>query len=412
MSSCSNKSKIWPRAILLVDMNAFFASVEQRDFPELRAKPIAVTNGTLGSCIITCSYEARAYGIKTGMRVKEAKALCPGLIQRPARPRVYSTVSKSIMEALANYVSPDIEVFSVDEAFIDVTDSQRFIGSPQELGRLAKDIVLKVSGCLSSVGVSGDKTTAKFAAKQNKPNGLTIIEPWNAEKILNPVKVQELCGINNGIQSFLNERGVFTCGDMKKIPISVLGERFGNIGRRIWLMAQGKDIDKVKPNIEPPKSIGHGKVLPPDTRQSKTIRTFLYHMCDKVAFRLRKHDMQSNHFFVGLRLKEQWMKTKFRTVPTNTTQIIYKKVSQFIDDNWRGQGVFAVQVTALNPTSNKGQKDLFFDAQTSPIDIVTDKINEKFGQYSVTKACLMERSEMPDVIAPAWKPDGHRQTIE
>ena len=110
----------WPRAIALVDMNAFFASVEQHDFPRLREKPVAVTNGERGTCIITSSYEARAKGVKTGMRLREARKICPNIIQRPARPRRYAAVSTNIMDALS-HITPDMEVFSVDEAFLDLT---------------------------------------------------------------------------------------------------------------------------------------------------------------------------------------------------------------------------------------------------------------------------------------------------
>jgi DNA polymerase-4 len=412
MSSVKNNPKDWDRAILLVDMNAFFASVEQRDFPELRAKPVAVTNGQLGSCIITCSYEARAQGIKTGMRLKEARLKCPDLIQRPARPREYAATSSLIMKALGENISPSIEIFSVDEAFLDVTDGQKYIGTPLVIASSAKEAVWSASGLLCSVGLSGDKTTAKYAAKLNKPNGLTVIEPWLSEQNLAPIEIDQLCGINKGVRSFLNARGVYVCGDMKKIPISVLGQRFGNIGRRIWLMAQGKDPDNINPNIDPPKSMGHGKVLPPETVNKKIINTFLYHMCEKVAFRLRKNEMLASHFFVGLRLKEQWLKTKFRTVPTSTSNVIYPKVSQFINAYWRGQGVWAVQITALNPTPDKNQLDLFNQQTTNQLDKAMDSINQKYGTFTVTKASLLNRSSMPDVIAPAWKPTGHRQTIE
>ncbi len=403
---------MWKQAILLVDMNAFFASVEQRDFPELRSKLVAVTNGELGSCIITCSYEARAQGIKTGMRLKTAIEKCPTLIRRPARPQVYAQTSSAIMSALAENISPNIEVFSVDEAFIDITDGQQWIGSIKEIAQSAKDVVWQASGLLCSVGASGDKTTAKYAAKLNKPNGLTIIEPWNSEKTLYNVAVEELCGINKGIGQYLNVRGVYTCGDMKKLPISALGSRFGNIGRRIWLMAQGQDPEGINPNIDPPKSIGHGKVLPPDTTDFKIVQTFLFHMSEKVAYRLRKNQMLSDHFFVGLRLSKHWIKTKFRTMPTDTSSTIFSSIKLFLKHSWRKQGVHAVQVTALNPVPKTNQQDLFANIETSATDKVLDEINGRYGQYTLTKATLLERSTMPDVIAPAWKPSGHRQTIE
>ena len=122
-------TQYWPRAIILLDMNAFFASVEQRDTPEWRGRPVAITNGLQGTCIITCSYEARAYGIKTGMRLKQAQQLCPTLIQCPARPECYAQVSSDIMSALLT-ITPELEVFSVDEAFLDVTGSRRSLRHP------------------------------------------------------------------------------------------------------------------------------------------------------------------------------------------------------------------------------------------------------------------------------------------
>ncbi len=216
-------------------MNAFFASIEQLDHPEWRSRTVAITNGEQGTCIITSSYEARAYGVKTGMRLKEARQLCPTLIQCPSHPQRYAEVSTHIMESLQT-ITPDVEVFSVDEAFLDVTHCQSLLGTPEQIARLTKQTVFADSGLLCSVGVSGDKTTAKYAAKQNKPDGMTVIPPWQAQARLHNVPVADLCGIAKGIGGFLAERGVHVCGDMAKLPISALAARFGNLGRRIWYM--------------------------------------------------------------------------------------------------------------------------------------------------------------------------------
>lgn len=180
----SEDTKPWQRAIALLDMNAFFASVEQRDFPSLLGKPVAITNGMRGSCIITCSYEARAYGVHTGMRVREALTICPDLIQRPTRPKIYAKVSTNIMHNLKT-VCPDIEVFSIDEAFIDITSCQKLYGSPIEVAHHLKQSVYEASGLLCSLGLSGDKTTAKYAAKLNKPDGFTVVPPWQAKSFCN-----------------------------------------------------------------------------------------------------------------------------------------------------------------------------------------------------------------------------------
>ena len=149
-------------------MNAFFASIEQFDNPEYRGKLIGVTNGKTGTCIITCSYEARALGIYTTMRLKQARKLCPGFIWVPTRPERYAEVSTGIMHALLD-ITPDVEAFSVDEAFLDITRCQAYWNkSPEAMGKMIKALVWDVSGLPCSVGLSGDKTTAKFAGKQRK----------------------------------------------------------------------------------------------------------------------------------------------------------------------------------------------------------------------------------------------------
>lgn len=404
---------LWPRAIILVDMNAFFASIEQRDRPEWRGRPVAVTNGLQGTCIITCSYEARAYGIKTGMRLKEARRLCPDLIQCPARPQRYAAVSTAIMDALQS-ITPDIEVFSVDEAFLDVTRCQRLLGTPLEIAQQVKAVVFAASGVLCSIGVSGDKTTAKYAAKLDKPNGLTIIPPWEARERLRNARVTELCGIAEGIGGFLAKHGVYTCGDMAKLPISVLAQRFGNPGRRIWHMCLGQDPEPMHINVPAPKSIGHGKVVPPDTRGREVLTTYLLHMSEKVAARLRRHGMQAGRFFIGLRCNDGWIGGKFKTVrPCADSHAIMALCEQVLDHYWQGRGIHQVQVTALDPRPADQQRELFDDSPSnaSAVHAVMDRINQRYGEFTLAPARLLNRSSMPNVIAPAWKPHGHRQTI-
>ena len=403
----------WPRAIVLVDMNAFFASIEQHDHPEWRGRPVAITNGLQGTCIITWSYEARACGIHTGMRLRKAYQLCPTLIRCPAHPERYAAVSSTIMEALQD-ITPDIEVFSVDEAFLDITRCQRLLGSAPRIARLAKQKVLEVSGVLCSVGLSGDKTTAKYAAKLNKPDGLTVIPPWEARRRLEDVPVTELCGIADGIGAFLACHGVYTCGDMRNLPISVLGRRFGNPGRRIWYMCQGQDPEKIHVNVPPPKSVGHGKVVPPDTRDCKVLLIYLLHMSEKVGARLRRHRLQATTFFVGLRTREGWVGGKRRcAIPTDDGHHIMTLCRAVMREDWSGQGVHQVQVTALDPVDTGNQLELFQEtaAPRNSANAVMDAVNQRYGEFTLAPARLLNRSSMPNVIAPAWKPFGHRQTI-
>ena len=407
--------KIWPRAIALLDMNAFFASVEQRDFPFLRGRPVAITNGMRGSCIITCSYEARAFGVHTGMRVREALTRCPSLIQRPARPQVYAQVSTNIMHNLQN-VCPDIEVFSVDEAFIDITPCQKLYGSPVGVARQLKQAVYEASGLLCSLGLSGDKTTAKYAAKRHKPDGFTVIPPWQARAALQHVPVTELCGIARGIGDFLARHGVFYCGDMEKLPISVLSRRFGNLGRRIWYMCQGADPDPLHPDVAAPKSIGHGKVMPPDTRDRNVILTYLQHMSSKVGARMRRYDFVAKTYWVGLKTRAGWIGCKSRLADFNNDQReIFQLCTTVLNLYWQGEGVHQVQVTALDPQPAAMQMDMFSHVEANKtrqkLNHAIDDINARYGEMTLSPARLLKRSDMPNVIAPAWKPDGLRQTI-
>ncbi len=419
MTTTSNSLKMthnpWQRAIALLDMNAFFASVEQRDFPSLLGQPVAITNGKRGSCIITCSYEARAFGIHTGMRLREARQLCPDLIQRPTRPKVYAKVSRNIMHSLIN-VCPDIEVFSVDEAFIDLSTCQKLYGSPEQAADKLKQAVYRASGLLCSLGLSGDKTTAKYAAKLNKPDGFTVIPPWQAKAALQHVPVTELCGIGKGIGNFLESYGVHCCGDMEKLPISVLSRRFGNLGRRIWYMCQGADPDPLHPDIAAAKSIGHGKILPPNTRDRYTLLTYLQHMSSKVGTRMRRFDMEAKTFWIGLRSNNGWIGSKSRLAEfCNDQQQIYQLSCYVLDLHWTGEGIHQVQVTALDPRPANMQMELFStesDNQSrQQLNKVMDSINERYGEFALSPARLLNRSDMPNVIAPAWKPDGLRQTI-
>jgi len=357
---------LWPRAIILVDMNCFFAAIEQLDCPEWRGRPIAVTNGAQGTCIITSSYEARAYGVKTGMRLPEARRLCPDIIQAPARPQRYAVVSTAIMRSLQEF-TPDLEVFSVDEAFLDITHCQRLLGTPEHIAQRVKQTVMAVSGLRCSVGVSGDKCTAKFAAKLNKPDGLVVIPPWEAKQRLRDVPVTGLSGIKGGIGGYLAKHGVHVCGDMQKIPISVLAQRFGDIGRRIWLMCQGLDPSPVITTVPPPKSIGHGKVVPPNTRDRTVLLTYLQHMAEKIGARLRLHGLQARTFSIGLRTQQDWIGAKVREAqPIDDGGQLAHRCRMVLAQHWSGEGIFQVQVTALDPQPKHQQLDLFSIMRLKP----------------------------------------------
>lgn len=404
----------WKRVIALIDMNSFFAAIEQRDHPELRGQPIGITNGEQGRCIITSSYEARAYGIKTGMRLEEAQAKCPHFMAVPSRPHVYADTSAAIMEAL-HRVTPLVEVFSIDEAFCDLTACQRLLGTPEQIGRLIKQTVFEVSGLLCSIGVSGDKTTAKWAAKLHKPNGFTVIPPWEAKARLKDVLLTDLCGIAEGIGNFLALRGIYYCGEMEKLPISVLGKRFGNLGRRIWLMAQGLDPDPVNPEIKAAKSMGHGKVIPPGTKDKETHLIYLRHMTEKLAARLRQNGLQAQTYFIGWKSYQAgWLGSQCKLLaPSQDGRLLYQVGCEVFQAIWQGQAFAQIQVTALDPQPENRQLDLFMtpNPKQTALHQAIDNINRKYGEFTIAPAPLLKRTKMHNVIAPGWRPVGHRRSV-
>lgn len=402
---------LWSRCVLLVDLDAFFGSIEQRDYPELAGRPVAVTNGARGTCIITASYEARCHGVKTGMRLAEARALCPGLVRRPSRPAVYAAVSTAIMAVLGRF-TPDIEVFSVDEAFLDVSACQRLLGPPEAIARQVRDAVRRVSGLSCSVGVAGDKTCAKYAAGLHKPGGIGVIPPWEAADRLRDVPVEALCGIAGGIRAFLAERGVRVCGDMARLPISVLGRRFGDIGRRIWLIAQGRDPAKVVPTSRAAKSLGHGKVLPPGTRDTLVLRAYLAMLCDRLAGRLRAHRLVACVLQVSLLTGHGWFSAEIRPVRGEASGATIARAA------WQALGAAAgcppfrqLHIAATRLASEHDQADLFCAPAPRGLDAALDAIHQRFGRQALVRGVQLVADPLPDVISPAWRPDGVRRSV-
>tara|TARA_B100001113_G_scaffold58715_1_gene44269 strand:- start:86 stop:1303 length:1218 start_codon:yes stop_codon:yes gene_type:complete len=397
-----------------VDMNAFFASIEQRDFPNLSGMPVAVTNGKNGSCIITCSYEARAFGIKTGMKIYEGRKICPHLIQRPSRPKVYAATSARIMNILQR-ITPDIQIYSVDEAFLELTNCMKIYKRVDNVVYKIKDLIYESENLKCSIGISYSKSLAKYASKINKPDGITFINRQNYHRYLDNAPVDKLCGVSKGIKKFLNHHGVYKCSDMNKIPISILSNRFGNIGRKIWLMANGSDFEGLVSDPLHPKSLGHGKVLMPNTKDKYLIKKMFLKMSTKLSSRLRKSNYESNIFLIGVRIKAGWIQKKMKLKRFTYSQAeIFNLCRLFLNMFDRNVGIYQIQVTALSPSQRDMQNDFFNQNNNNNLilDNTLDDINDRFGQDTVKLARLKsEDADSPDVIAPAWRPDGYRKSV-
>jgi DNA polymerase-4 len=409
-----SQKKQWHRIIAHVDMDAFFASVEQYDFLKYSGKPIGVVNGRAGTTIITASYEARKFGIKTGMHIARAKALCPGFIPVSSRPNRYAEVSTNFLTALQD-LTPEIEVFSVDEAFLEFTRCGYIYHSPDNIADKIKKVVFQASGLTCSVGISGDKSTAKFASKLNKPSGITIIPPWDAEKILAPYPVTDLCGVGYNIGEFLKKYHVLTCGNMKNIPISVLSNRFGNLGRKLWLMAQAKDPSVLVLNTAPVKSLSASKVLPPNTTDKELVEQYFYYCCDKVASRLRQSKLFAKRVTVDISMKHRRMKHSEDFILAVNDESKFFDVAKQLMALWDGKGIYKIGLYLEKLCDQEHFQKDFFETQGTTHDhfnAIRDAVNERFGVGSMQTARAMQVPSLTDVIAPAWKPDGIRNSVK
>ncbi len=228
------------RIIMHIDMNAFFASVEQQGNPELRGKPIAVIGSAKRTVITTSSYEARAYGVKTGMATWEARQKCPHIIFVIGDNRKYTYTSAQMVKLMMQF-TPLVEVFSIDEAFLDVTGSLKLFGSAERIAFLLKARIRHELGLTCSIGIAPNKLLAKLASEMQKPDGLTIIAPDRVTAVLERMPIKELCGIGRKVEKQLNDLNIFTCGELGRFPVERLKRRFGINGERLSLMGQGID---------------------------------------------------------------------------------------------------------------------------------------------------------------------------
>jgi DNA polymerase IV len=394
--------KHWKRAIIHVDMDAFFAFVEQRDHQDWRGKPVVVTNGSYGGTIITSSYEARHFGIKTGMRLFEAQKLCADLIHAPSRPHVYAKCSRQIMRILSDF-TPEIEVFSVDEAFLDVTRVQKLWGSAYRCADLLQKRIFDETDLTCSVGLSADKTSAKLASKAHKPSGLTVIEPESVRDWLAPLPVNVLCGIGKGIAKYLRENGVSNCGDVIKLPVSVLASRFGNPGRRLWLMCQGADPSKVDSSFVAAKSMGHSKILPPNCADEHAIRLVFSHLCEKLCARMRKHNYVSSKFWLGVKTKSWgWVGEVVKPAAASAdTKWLLARAGEVLANHSPLGVVLQLQVRAMN-TNYSQQLDLTTQIDSREVDKLRDDINNRYGVRSIQSGSLLDLDDLTQVISPSW----------
>ncbi len=311
--------------IMCADMDAFFASVEQRDNPKLRGKPIAVIGQGERTVLATCSYEARRYGVKTAMTPDAAKRLCPDIIFVIGDHRKYSSICRQ-MEEICLGLTPDIEVYSIDEVFLDVTRSHHLFENPTAMARTLKDTVRKELGVTCTVGIGPNILIAKLASELAKPDGLRWIENSEIPAILESLPIKQLWGIGAQTEKKLKSMGITTAGQLGRMPLSALTRRFGIFGQQLQAMGNGTLKRSVERGSGPPKSISHSTTLPRDIWKADEIHACLLHLCEKVGYRARHHGHTGNKVTLTIRYADFTTFSRQMTLPvsTNDTSEIYK----------------------------------------------------------------------------------------
>ena len=279
------------RMILHIDMDAFYASVEQLDNPWLRGKCVMVGGTSNRGVVMASSYEARKFGVRSAMPIFQAKQRCPDGIFIPPRMKRYKEVSKKVMAILGNF-SPQVQVVSIDEAYLDVSGGQRLHGDPAKAALKIKQEIKKTLQLTCSVGVAPGKFLAKVASDMNKPDGLTIIRPQDVHSFIETLPIQKVPGVGEKSFRQLESMGIKTLGDIQKLPEQMLLNRLGKSGHRLLELSSGVDCSVVTPHA-PHKSVSTECTLGEDTRDKVLLNKYLLKQAEEVAKQLRKADVKA-----------------------------------------------------------------------------------------------------------------------
>lgn len=389
----------WPRAILHVDMDAFFASVEQRDNPELRGKPVLVGGGVRG-VVCAASYEARPFGCRSAMPMGQAKRLCPqAIIVKPRHGR-YREVSEQVFTILESF-SPLVEPISFDEGFIDITGSIALRGDPITQASSVRQLVRDKLQLTCSVGVAPNKFLAKLASDMNKPDGMMVMGPRveDIQPILDPLDVGRMWGVGPATLSQLHSAGIRTFADLRERSLDELATRFGSMGERFHRLCRGQDDRPVVPDREA-KSIGHEETFDENIPDPELLRSILSAQVEHVARRLRRHGLGSRSLSLKIRLPDfttQSRSTTFDDATDLTSELSSAAINLL--NGWlnsraaRAGGQFTavrllgVHLGGLGPTAATTR--LFVpqsDRKQAAVDKACDAIATKFGAAAIRRA--------------------------
>jgi DNA polymerase-4 len=380
------------RLILHIDMDAFFISVEQRDNPSLRGKPAAVCGSLSRSVVTSATYEARPYGIRAGMSTQEAKRRCPELILVEGDHSKYTEAAARIFSILKGY-TPLVEIASIDEAYLDVTQSLLLFQSPLHIAKSIKNQIRESEQLTCSIGVAPNKLLAKLGSGLKKPDGLVVIQKEDVEELLKNLLVSKLYGIGPKLTEELNSIGIFTCGQLGKFAVSVLSKRFGVIGERLHEMGLGMDDSPVVPfdEEEDAKSISHSVTLEEDTSDPNILRKAMLQLAERVSRRMRREGFYGKRITITVRYSDFFTFSKQKTFSKwmNSGNEIFRHAFEIFESiphpkpiRLLGVGVSQLkkEMCQLDLFEKRGKKDNLLKAM--------DRVNERFGDWTLTWAGL------------------------
>lgn len=383
-----------PMVIAHIDMDAFFAAIEQRDNPALLGKPVVVgadPKGGKGRGVVsTCSYEARRYGIHSAMPISMAYRRCPRAVFLPVHMDKYFGVSREVFSILNDF-TPDVEPVSIDEAFLDLTGSRHLFESALDACRGMKERIKAELRLTASVGIAPTKMAAKIASDYSKPDGLLEIAPLKMLDFLWPLPVERMWGVGAAMQKELDKLGVKTIGDLARTPEALLCGHFGERGRHLYALARGVDEREVRRDDEM-KSVSHEHTFETDTEDKRRIYDVLSALSEKVSRRLRRHGLKARTVTLKVRLKDFRTFTRDHTFPerTNFFEPIYA-TSRMLFDAFHREGFQyrLVGVRAAHFHDPYVRESLFDDPKAEKLERMhkaIDRIKDKFGDGMIRRA--------------------------
>ena len=386
------------RCILHLDMDAFFASVEQRANPWLRGKPVFVCGNRHSRTVVaTASYEARAFGVTTGMALHEARRLCPSAILVEGNPSKYADLFNHVAQMMERY-SPDLEVVSIDEAFLDLTTTADRFGGALAIGRALQARVEAELGLSCSIGLGPNKLMAKLASSLHKPRGLTQIRSDEIAAILAELPVQALCGIGPAYGELLASEGITTCGALAQVDVRHLIRRVGrSAGMQLARLAHGIDERPIVPvdRTPPAKSVGHLHTLAHDTSDIELMRAVLLELSEKVGRRLRAEQAAGRTVTLTVRDHRFMTSTRSRTLDRflDDGYDLYRVGCDMLDEMAVARPVRLLGISVSNLSRDARQSWWLPEMRRqAKLASACDQINDRFGEATVRRGTLCRES--------------------